>query len=170
MKYDFNIHGDNIVECERALMLCKKALKIESFQLNNGSTVFCPSFTSKNCFNEYSFTFIYRENVDLNYQESTNYEENEKIGEFSIIKIEKEQKSKIISVPFEFKLDDKKLQSQNIKKSKIYISEKCMKALEQDDKIKLDNIKSRVSNLLNVYSLLALKSINSTNNNNNETC
>ena len=37
-----------------------------------------------------------------------------------------------------FKLDDKKLQSQNIKKSKIYISEKCMKALEQDDKIKLD--------------------------------
>jgi len=58
MKYDFNIHGDNIVECERALMLCKKALKIDSFQFNNGSTVFCPSFTSKNCLNKYSFTFF----------------------------------------------------------------------------------------------------------------
>ena len=37
-----------------------------------------------------------------------------------------------------FKLDDKKLQSHNIKKSKIYISEKCMAAMEQDSKIKLD--------------------------------
>ena len=35
-------------------------------------------------------------------------------------------------------------------------------------KIKLENIKSRVSNLLNVYSLLALKSLNSTNVNKNE--
>ena len=34
-------------------------------------------------------------------------------------------------------------------------------------KVKLDNIKSRISNLLNVYSLLALKNINNINNNNN---
>ena len=32
--------------------------------------------------------------------------------------------------------------------------------------MKLENIKSRISNLLNIYSLLALRSINSTNNNN----
>ena len=31
--------------------------------------------------------------------------------------------------------------------------------------VKLENIKSRVSNLLNIYSLLALRSINNNNNN-----
>lgn len=34
-------------------------------------------------------------------------------------------------------------------------------------KIKLEGIKSRVSNLLNVYSLIALRSINVSNSNNN---
>jgi len=34
-------------------------------------------------------------------------------------------------------------------------------------KVKLENIKSRISNLLNVYSLLALKNINIIYNNNN---
>ena len=34
--------------------------------------------------------------------------------------------------------------------------------------IKLENIKSRVSNLLNVYSLIALRSLNNNMNNNNE--
>ena len=33
-------------------------------------------------------------------------------------------------------------------------------------KVKLDNIKSRVTELLNVYSLIALRSINNTNENN----
>ena len=42
----------------------------------------------------------------LKEEESTNYEEIEKIGEFSIIKIEKEKTSKIFSVPFEFKIEE----------------------------------------------------------------
>ena len=43
-----------------------------------------------------------------------------------------------------FKLDDEKLQSQNIQKSKIYISKKCMTSMEQDEKIKLDKSKGIV--------------------------
>ena len=43
-----------------------------------------------------------------------------------------------------YKLNDEKLQSQNIKKSKLFIPEKCMKAMENDDKIKLDRTKGIV--------------------------
>ena len=43
-----------------------------------------------------------------------------------------------------FKLKDERLQSKNIKKSKLYISEKCMKAMEEDSKIKLDKNKGIV--------------------------
>ena len=42
------------------------------------------------------------------------------------------------------KLNDDKLQSQNIQKSKLYISSSCIKAMENDPKIKLDKTKGIV--------------------------
>jgi len=67
------------------------------------------------------------------------------------------------------------LKSKNIKnqkKNNLYSSPKSKVEIYQENKsilvpeytIKLENIKSRVTNLLNVYSLLALKSINDINN------
>ena len=39
-----------------------------------------------------------------------------------------------------YKLNDERLQSRNIKKSKLYIPESCMEAMEQEEKIKLQSI------------------------------
>ena len=54
----FNIHGDNIVECERAFLLCRKALEINAYFLNNTSSVFCPCYKASSKVNEYIFTFF----------------------------------------------------------------------------------------------------------------
>ncbi len=54
----FNIHGDNIVECERAFRLCRKALNIEHTEINKTASVFCPSFTASNSENTFEFTFF----------------------------------------------------------------------------------------------------------------
>ena len=43
-----------------------------------------------------------------------------------------------------FKLSDVKLQSQNIGKSKLYIPESCLKAMQEEEKIKLDKAKGIV--------------------------
>ncbi|MDY2844220.1 MAG: hypothetical protein SOT81_09600 [Treponema sp.] len=52
-----NIHGDNIVECERALSLCKKSLQLQNLQLAFNSSVFCPSYSANNDFSKFCFTF-----------------------------------------------------------------------------------------------------------------
>lgn len=54
-----NIHGDNIVECERAFNLCKTALNnIETSLLTKESTVFCPRYKASSQTDEYIFTFF----------------------------------------------------------------------------------------------------------------
>ena len=53
-----NIHGDNIVECERAFKLCKKALNITTFSIAKDSTVFCPSYNASTETDDYIFTFF----------------------------------------------------------------------------------------------------------------
>lgn len=57
-----------------------------------------------------------------------------------------------------FKLNDDKLQSQNIRKSKLFFPESCLKAMELDEKIKLDRTKGIVmlvynSNEINANNL-----------------
>ncbi len=52
-----NIHGDNIVECERSLSLCKRALKLRNVKLSFYSTVFCPAYTAENESAKFIFTF-----------------------------------------------------------------------------------------------------------------
>ena len=56
------------------------------------------------------------------------------------------------------KLNDEKLQSQNIQKSNLYIPKSCIEAMEKDEKIKLDKTKGIVilafnSNKINQYHL-----------------
>lgn len=53
----FNIHGDNIVECERAFKLCRKALNIRTYSIINEASVFCPSYKAYAAKNDYIFTF-----------------------------------------------------------------------------------------------------------------
>ena len=53
-----NIHGDNIVECERAFKLCKKALDIKTSSIAKESTVFCPSYNASTETDDYFFTFF----------------------------------------------------------------------------------------------------------------
>ena len=53
-----NIHGYNIVECERAFRLCKKALHIETFSIEKESTVFCPCYNTSTETDDYIFTFF----------------------------------------------------------------------------------------------------------------
>lgn len=55
---NLNIHGDNIVECERAFKLCKKALSIETSSIAIESTVFCPCYNASTETDEYIFTFF----------------------------------------------------------------------------------------------------------------
>lgn len=57
MEKNLNIHGDNIVECERALSLCKKSLKLKKIKLALDSTVFCPAYTAENDSSNFKFTF-----------------------------------------------------------------------------------------------------------------
>lgn len=52
-----NIHGDNIVECERALLLCKNSLKLRNVKLDYSSTVFCPMYIAENNIEQFCFTF-----------------------------------------------------------------------------------------------------------------
>ena len=57
-----------------------------------------------------------------------------------------------------FKLNDEKLQSQNIQKSNIYISKSCMEAMEKEETIKLDASKGIIIlvynyNLINQHNL-----------------
>lgn len=54
----FNIHGDNIVECERAYKLCKKALNIEKSEIVKETSVFCPTFYASTETDCYIFTFF----------------------------------------------------------------------------------------------------------------
>ena len=54
-----------------------------------------------------------------------------------------------------FKLNDQKLQSQNIKKSKLYIPESCLKAMQLDEKIKLDITKGIVMIVYNENKISA---------------
>lgn len=54
----FNIHGDNIVECERAFKLCKKALSIKTSSIIKDTSVFCPSYKASSEKNDYIFTFF----------------------------------------------------------------------------------------------------------------
>ena len=42
---------------------------------------------------------------ELNEEEKPNFKDNEKFGKFSIVLIEKENKDKFISIPFEYELD-----------------------------------------------------------------
>ena len=58
MKRIFNIHGDNIVECERALNLCKESLNLKNTKLLPESTVFCPSYSAENADYSFQFTFF----------------------------------------------------------------------------------------------------------------
>ena len=53
-----NIHGDNIVECERAFKLCKKALDIKTSSIAKESTVFCPTYNASTETDDYFFTFF----------------------------------------------------------------------------------------------------------------
>jgi hypothetical protein len=53
-----NIHGDNIVECERAFKLCKKALGIKTSSIAKESTVFCPAYNASTEIDDYFFTFF----------------------------------------------------------------------------------------------------------------
>ena len=70
-------------------------------------------------------------------------------------------------------LNEVKIDLKNNKKNYVYspkndinnINEKTIVIPEYQ--IKLENIKSRINNLLNVYSLLALRSLNITNGDNN---
>lgn len=55
---NLNIHGDNIVECERAFKLCKKALNVETSSIAIESTVFCPCYNASSETDEYIFTFF----------------------------------------------------------------------------------------------------------------
>lgn len=57
MERNINIHGDNIVECERALSLCRNSLELKKIKLSPDSTVFCPSYTAENDFSYFKFTF-----------------------------------------------------------------------------------------------------------------
>ena len=54
----FNIHGDNIVECERAFRLCKKALNIEEFEIIKETSIFCPTFHAATKTDDFIFTFF----------------------------------------------------------------------------------------------------------------
>ena len=58
MTRKLNIHGDNIVECERAFKLCKKALNIEESKILKGTSVFCPSFHASTKTDDFIFTFF----------------------------------------------------------------------------------------------------------------
>ena len=57
-----------------------------------------------------------------------------------------------------YKLNDERLQSRNIKKSKLYIPESCMEAMEQEEKIKLDKSKGIVIIVFN-YNKINLNNI-----------
>ena len=54
----FNIHGDNIVECERAFRLCKKTLNIEKAEISQATSIFCPTFNASSKTDDYIFTFF----------------------------------------------------------------------------------------------------------------
>ena len=71
-----------------------------------------------------------------------------------------------------FKLSDEKLQSFNLKKSKIYISDECLKAMEESENIKLDKYNSIIviiynfnqitqNNLQDIYFIIRQSSPNS---------
>lgn len=54
-----NIHGDNIVECERAFKLCRTALNnIKTSSIIKESTVFCPCYNASSQTDDYIFTFF----------------------------------------------------------------------------------------------------------------
>jgi len=57
-----------------------------------------------------------------------------------------------------YKLNDERLQSRNTKKSKLYIPESCMEAMEQEEKIKLDKSKGIVIIVFN-YNKINLNNI-----------
>ncbi len=58
MTRKFNIHGDNIVECERAFKLCKKALHIEESKILKETSIFCPTFHTSTKTDDFIFTFF----------------------------------------------------------------------------------------------------------------
>lgn len=58
MTRKLNIHGDNIVECERAFELCKKALNIEESKILKETSIFCPTFFVTNKTDDFIFTFF----------------------------------------------------------------------------------------------------------------
>lgn len=58
MERRLNIHGDNIVECERALKLCKESLQLKNITFDKASSVFCPSYTAENTDYSFHFTFF----------------------------------------------------------------------------------------------------------------
>lgn len=58
MTRKLNIHGDNIVECERAFKLCKKALNIEEFKIVKETSLFCPTFHVSTETADFIFTFF----------------------------------------------------------------------------------------------------------------
>lgn len=58
MTRKLNIHGDNIVECERAFKLCKKALHIEESKILKETSIFCPTFHASTKTGDFIFTFF----------------------------------------------------------------------------------------------------------------
>lgn len=58
MQRKINIHGDNIVECERAFSMCRTALSLQNVQFIKSSSVFCPSYSASENSTEYIFTFF----------------------------------------------------------------------------------------------------------------
>lgn len=57
MKRIFNIHGENIVECERAFALIQKSLKLENVNIKPETSVFCPTYTATSKNDDFTFTF-----------------------------------------------------------------------------------------------------------------
>lgn len=63
-----NIHGDNIVECERAFALCIRSLGLINVQIDYNSAPCCPCYKANDNEDEYSFTFYPgygRWNIDI---------------------------------------------------------------------------------------------------------
>ena len=100
----------------------------------------------------------------LKEEESTNYEENEKIGEFSAIKIEKEPTSKIITIPFEFKLDEeneKLLPTFQYETDKYFLGIRHLLTVENIEYTSLNHIGLFIGKYKNI-KLLKKKEINNT--------
>ena len=133
-----------------------------SYFKNNSSTISYMNNKNKNAHSNY---------LGNNKNRSTVFKHNKSNSIFTSIYTQRNSKENKLSLKNKNNKNNinSNSSSSNNNNNKIAKHRKNNSVIVPEYKIKLDNIKSRVSNLLNVYSLLALKSLNSSNNNNNET-